>query len=219
MAATGKQLRARALLRAPLAVPVGAVHHDVRHRCQRLHVVYRGRHVEGATLSRKRRFDARLRPTALQRVEQTRLLPSDVSPRPEMHRELQIEARSQDVPAQVAPLVGFGHRPVQNADDVDELAPDVDVAVFGLDGVASDNAAFEQLVRGPAHDLPVLECTGLAFIGVAGQVARAIVFGHETPFEPGAGNPAPPRPLRPDSFTTAVTCSGDIEPRALSSAL
>src|SRR5690606_15137537 len=57
----------------------------------------------------------------------------------------------------------------QDLRGLEELAPDVDVRVRGLDGVRADQAPLDEGVRGPADQLAVLEGPRLGFVRVAEQ--------------------------------------------------
>src|SRR6185295_3590870 len=77
----------------------------------------------------------------------------------------------------------------------DVFAADVDDAVVRADGVAGQQAAFDQQVGIVLHDLPVLAGARLALVGVDHQVVRplALLLGHEGPLQAGGeSRPAPP---------------------------
>ncbi len=75
------------------------------------------------------------------------------------------------------------NRLLQDARLVVELAPDVDEGGARLDREPGDQRALDELVRIPAHDLPILASTGLALVGVDTQVLRQLarLAGHEAP--------------------------------------
>ena len=65
--------------------------------------------------------------------------------------------------------------------------------------VGSDEAAFDELMRIPAHELAILERARLRLVGVAKQVVRlSLLLGHERPLHTGreASTTAPPQPGR-----------------------
>jgi len=102
--------------------------------------------------------------------------------------------------AQRAGGVGLGERPLHDGQRLGELAADVDVAHFGLDRMHRDQGALEQRVRGPAHDLPVLERPRLRLVGIHAQVVGLLLLlGHERPLQagrkPGTTAAAQPRVL------------------------
>src|SRR3546814_8048444 len=68
-----------------------------------------------------------------------------------------------------------------------ELATDIDITGVRTHGEAGEQAALDQLVRVPAHDVPVLAGPGFTLVGVDDQIVRAAVrlLRHERPFEAG----------------------------------
>ena len=73
--------------------------------------------------------------------------------------------------------VGLAHRLLHAGDGLRELATDVDVGRLRADRVGPHRAAFDQGVRGPAHDLAVLERARLGLVRVddeVGRLARAL---------------------------------------------
>src|SRR5215208_1058338 len=68
------------------------------------------------------------------------------------------------------------------------LAADVDEDVLRLDRVRGDQAAFQEPVRDPRHDLVVLEAAGLRLVGVDDEVVRLrdlLGLRHERPLASG----------------------------------
>src|SRR5690606_18127117 len=69
---------------------------------------------------------------------------------------------------------------------LEELSAAVDVDVLGANRVGADQASFDELVRIPADELPVLERAGLRLVRVADQVVGlAGVLRHEGPLHAG----------------------------------
>ncbi len=133
-------------------------------------------------------------PLTFQRTQQARLLPADVGARPAMYGQLQVVAASQDVLAQVAPLVSLGGGPFQPFRARDVFAPDVDKSVFHLAGVAGDNYPFDQAMRIVLDERPILEGARLALVGVADQVAGVNARWQKAPFDPGRKTGSAPTP-------------------------
>ena len=77
-------------------------------------------------------------------------------------------------------------RVAHDAISFDVFAADIDERGGGLNRHAGDHDAFENLEGIAFKDLPVLEGTRLAFVGVDGEIARtAVGRRHEGPLETG----------------------------------
>ena len=72
--------------------PLDAALEDVRHVRERLDVVHRRRHAEGAVLRRERRLLARLALLAFERLEQAGLFAADVGAGAAVHDDVVLEA-------------------------------------------------------------------------------------------------------------------------------
>ena len=79
-----------------------------------------------------------------------------------------------------------------------ELAADIDVGDLRADGITPDRAAFEEQVRVALHQEMIFERPGLAFVGIAGDVARLDLPVDELPLHSGrkAGATAAAQPRR-----------------------
>ena len=66
-----------------------------------------------------------------------------------------------------------------------ELTADIYVASVRAHSEGRDQAAFDQVMRIVAHDLPVLARTGFGFVGIDDEIVRTILhfLRHEGPFE------------------------------------
>ena len=136
---------------------------------------------------------------ALQGVEERRLLAADVTAGAHVQPHLEAVAGAQDVLAQVPAPRRPPRWPCQmRSADCSVFPPQEDVGDIGLDGVAADDQALDQLVRVSLHEQPVLEGARLHLVGVGDEVLRVrcvIAHGDEAPLPPG-GKPAPPLPRR-----------------------
>src|SRR5690606_12757833 len=181
-----EELGAGALLGPERTVPLGAVPDDVRDRADRLDVVDRGRHPEGADRGRERRLDPGLAPPALERVHEPCLLAADVGARAEMERHVDPDAGTEDVLSDQPGRVRFLDGPAEDLRRFEELATDVDVDVLRPDRVGGNQRALDELVRRPPDQLTVLEGARLGFVRVDQEVVRlAVVLRHEAPLHAG----------------------------------
>src|SRR5207247_11405614 len=106
----------------------------------------------------------------LQRREQPRLFAAEVSPCSAMDHDIQIEAAALDVPAEPALRVRFSDCTSEPFGRLEVLTSNVDVGFVAADRERGDDHAFEQRMRIPLEDVPILEGTGLAFVGVDHQI-------------------------------------------------
>ena len=153
MSADAEELRARALLGAPLAIPRATVGNDVRHRRQGLDVVDRGGHTEGAHGGGERGLHPGLAATAFQGVHEARLFTADIGTAAQMDGDVDVVARTQNVlahiPLGVRVFQGLG----ENLGGLEELTAAIDVDLLGADGVGRDEASLDELVDN--EEIPV----------------------------------------------------------------
>src|SRR4051794_12733163 len=166
--------------------PVRTVQHDGRHGGDGLPVVdHRGTGVEAGDRG-ERRLQPRLPAPALQRVQQRRLLAADVRARAGMNGDLEVEAGTEDVLAQVALGVGLLDRPHQPPVDVDDLPAKVDERVVAADRVRRDRDSLDQELRRREHQRDVLAGARLGLVRVHHEVTRSAVrLGQEAPLHAG----------------------------------
>ena len=198
VAAHAVQLGAAVLFRSERGKPFGTVLHDQRHVAERLDVVHRRRRVVEPDDGGKGRLVARLRALAFERLEQRRLLARLVGAGAAMHEHVAVEAGPEHALADETARVGFRDRLLEHVLHVEELAADIDVGDLGADGVAGNRAPLDQQVRVALHQQVILESPRLAFVGVAGDIARLLGLPvDELPLhagrEPGAAAAAQPR--------------------------
>ncbi len=115
-----------------------------------------------------------------------------------MHPNVDRHAGALNVFADVACPAGLSDRLLEDSRSQDKLAPYIDVSGLGSNRVTGQNDPFQHLVRIALDKLTVFKRTGLAFVGIAAEVTRALVIlGEETPLDPGgeagAATPAEPR--------------------------
>src|SRR4051812_6675706 len=95
---------------------------------------------------RERRLEARLAPVAPERVEQRGLLTADVRPGAAVDRHLEVEARAEDVRAEVAGGVRLANGRFEPAPGMHELTAQVDEGMATTDRVRRDDRAFDHRV-------------------------------------------------------------------------
>ena len=170
---------------------------DFRHAEQRLHVVDGRRLAEQAGLRGERRLVPRLRPLALDRVAQGRLLAGDVRAGSPPDLDVEGEALAHDVRTEEPPGTGLLDGVPQPRLGQRVLTPDVEVALLRTAGIAHDRDGFQQGERVFLHQHPVFEGARLGFVGVADDVVRPDrVGGHRLPLHRGRERrPAPAEQL------------------------
>ena len=171
---------------------------DVRHVGERLDVVDQGRPAVEALHRREWRLQPRVAALALERVEQRRLLAADVGAGAAVDDQLQVAVGAEDVLAEVAGLIRFGDRGVEDVGLRVVLAADEDEGVADAGGERGDRDPLDQLVRVALHQLAVLEGARLGLVGVAAEVlVDAAAAGQEAGLlahrEAGAAAAAQPR--------------------------
>src|SRR5262249_1458386 len=133
---TGNGVEPRATLalgaetREPLRAPVD----DVRHRRAGLHGVDDGGMAEGALHGGEGRLDLGPALLALERGEEARLLPADVSPRAPMQHHVKVHAGALDVLAEQAGRVSLADGAVEDPPRLHVLAADIYEAQMRADG-------------------------------------------------------------------------------------
>src|SRR5512134_174052 len=187
MPADTKNARARALWwRTDGPKPFRSPIDDVRQIRERFHVIDHSRLVIESMRGGKRRLDARQAAFAFQRFEQCSFFPAYIGAGSPMHPDLNREAGSLDVFTDVACPAGLADRLLQDPGSQDKLASYINVRRLGSDRVTGQDDPFQDLVGVALDQLAVLERPGLTFIGVAAEIAGALVIlGQESPFNAG----------------------------------
>src|SRR5690242_18958685 len=126
-----------------------------------LDIVDGGRAAVEARAGRERRLEARLALLALEAPEHRHLFTADVGARSAVDEDVEVVAAARRVLAEQAGVVAFLDRLPEHFGLADELAPDVDVGGARPHREASDERAFQKLVRIVADDLAVLARPGL----------------------------------------------------------
>ncbi len=96
-----------------------------------------------------------------------------------MDDQLEVAVAAEDVRPQVARLIRFGDRGVEDVGLLVVLAADEDEGVAGVGGEGGDRDPLDQLVRVALHQLAVLEGAGLGLIRVAAEVLGHLAAGQE----------------------------------------
>src|SRR5690554_8225583 len=88
-------------------VPLHTIADDGRHVAQRFHVVDAGRLAPHTHCGGEGRLGTGTGPATFQRVDKGSFLPADITSGTGVHEELEVEARTENVPAQQACGLGF----------------------------------------------------------------------------------------------------------------
>ena len=152
-------------------------------------IVDGGRAAVEAGIGRERRLEARLPLLAFQAFQQGGFLAADIGAGAAVDVDIEVPARAAGVAADQPGGIGLLDRGLQALGLAVEFAADIDIRRVGAHCETGDQAAFDQLVRIVAHDVPVLAGAGLGFVGIDDQIVRAavalVVRRHEGPFEAG----------------------------------
>ena len=148
------------------------MHGDLGDLAQGFDVVHHGRLVHVAAGDRERRPDARLAGFAFERLDQGRLFAADVGAGTEMDLDVEIEAAdagnvlAEQLLRPHAGQVGLELRP-----QVAVFGTQVEQTELGADRIGGNHHAFENAAGIRLEQDAVLEGAGLAFVGVADDVA------------------------------------------------
>lgn len=181
--ATGRdELSSRALADANASVGV-ATHFDDRHDGgDGFHVIYHRGTVPKPLYGREWRLEAGIATLAFEAFEQGGLLAADVGTRPDLHVAIVVEAAAENVLAEQSGGVSLVNRLFEDAQDVEILAPNVDVRSPCPQRKAAGYHPFDEQVRDALHQVAVLESAGFALVGIADEVAwHSLRLGQEAP--------------------------------------
>lgn len=182
MAAGRDEFRARALADANASVGVAAHFDDGHDGGDGFHVVYHRGAIPKALDSWERRLKAGITTLAFEAFEQGSLLTADVGTCPDLNVAVVVEAAAEDVLAEQSSGISLVNRLFEDAQDVEILAPDVDVRGVRPQRKAADYHALHQQVRDALHQVAVLESARLALVSIADEVAgHALRLGQEAP--------------------------------------
>ena len=187
VAGDGEQLGAAVVLVTERGEPVGTATEDGGTDGDGLDVGDGGGTAEDADTGGERRLETGLALSALQTLNEGRLLSADVGACSTVEEDVKVIARSTGVATDEAGGVGLVDGLVEDDGLVEVLATDVDVGGAGAHGVTSEEAALDELVRVLPHDLAVLAGAGLGLVGVDDEEGGPAVglLGHEGPLEAG----------------------------------
>lgn len=89
-----------------------------------------------------------------------------------MKEDIEVITGAAGVLSNQALFVGFLNRTLEDGGFVVEFAPDIDVGRGTIHSSTGDKTAFDKFMGILAHDLAVLACSRLAFIGIDDEIAR-----------------------------------------------
>src|SRR5271155_1874207 len=175
--------------------PARAATQDHRYDRDRLDIVDRGRAAIETDLRREGRLQARLALAAFKTFEQPGFLAANIGASAAMQVEFKIPAGATGVFADQAGVIGLVDGGLEALCLVIKLAADIDIASVDTHADRGEQAAFDQLVRVVADDVPVLAGAWLTLIGIDAKIGRTVaLLWHERPLEagrePGAAAPA-----------------------------
>ena len=173
LAAQADDARAGVARRAQRGVRVTAHLQHVPDVAERLDVVDDGRaHVQAKHGREVRRLDTRVRPLALERLDEAGFLAANVRARAAVHVDLKIVAGAANAPAEEALGPGLVDGSVEDSCALGKFAANVNVGQLHVVGVARQDHALDELVRILVDDLSVLERARLGFVGVTDEINR-----------------------------------------------
>ena len=187
VAGDGEQLGAAVVLVTERGEPVGTTTEDGGTDGDGLDVGDGGGAAEDADAGGERRLETGLALSALEALDEGRLLSADVGARSAVEEDVEVVSRSAGVATDEAGGVGLVDGLVEDDGLVEVFATDVDVGGTGAHGVTGEEAALDELVRVLSHDLPILAGAGLGLVGVDDKEGGPTVglLGHEGPLEAG----------------------------------
>src|SRR5579871_2580546 len=132
-------------------------------------VIDDGRLTKQSHLRREWRFAAGLTSQTFNRVEQRRLLATDVGPGAAANLNVKINTAPKNILAQKPALAGGLDGVLQPLTGQRIFTAKINEAVLATDGAASDGHGFNERVRIAFHHDAVLKRVGFGFVGVADE--------------------------------------------------
>ena len=210
----GEELPAHRVADALVGPPLRAALHDHRHVGEGLHRVDQRRPAVQAVVAGERRLVARLAAVALHALQQRGLLAEDVAAGRDEHLDVQPPPAAAGVRPDHACRAQRVQLGAQHVLLGAVLVPDEHPALLGAHDGHAEQQPLQHQVRLGGQDLPVLERARLGLVGVADGVLdarRAAMPRTSSHFCP-VGNPAPPIPRSPESFSVCTIVSGSSSP-------
>ncbi len=197
VAAHADELVPREARLAEAAPPRDALAQDAGGVGEGLHVVHQRRLIPQPRRARKGRLVAGLAAPVLHALEQRGLLAEDVAAGRDEDLDVETQPASEDVVAQRSRGARLVDRALERMPLRRILVADEDEAALRAYAPCRERHPLEHEVRQVAQDLPILEGSGLALVGVADDEAgRRRLAGHERPLAAGrkAGAAHAPQP-------------------------
>src|SRR6266851_2192660 len=169
---SGNAQHARAAVpgRAAAGVFLAAFENNGRHSAKRFNVVDDGWASVETDNGREGRLDARIASLAFERFHQSGFFAAFVGARTGVHDQIKIEARAEDIVAQVVARIRFVESGLHDVEDVAIFAANVDEAFRRAYRASRNDDAFDHLVRVHLHQWTVFAGAGLGFICVADDI-------------------------------------------------
>ena len=138
-----------------------------------------------SNISRKWRLESWFSLFPFDWFNERRFLATNIGTSTSMDEDVEVVSRSTCILSNESSFVSFLDGDLEVTGFVVELSSDVNICCSSTHGSSSDQTTFDQLVGIMSHDLPILACSRLTFVGIHNQVLRPSIrgFSHETPLE------------------------------------
>ena len=176
LAHQGEDLGAGAVGHPDAGIPLGPMVNDVGDVGPGLDVVDHRGAVPQALFHRVGRPGDGLADPALDGGQEGRLLAADKGAGAAVDLDIEVEPRSQDVPAQESQGAGLLDGDVESPHRKRIFGPDIEIALFGAHGPGADGHALQHGMGVAFHDGPVHEGARVAFVAVGDDKDRPRVF-------------------------------------------
>src|SRR6266542_2101150 len=171
-----ENLRAAVVGTAEIENCLSAVVQNPWHGREGLGIVDRRRFAVEAVACGKRRLEPRQPLLAFERLEERGLLAADIRAVAVMVVQMKGETAAKNVVTEEARPVCFLQRFLTALVFIPDLAVDIVVTALAAHGVGGDRHALDQDMRVVAQDVPILERSRFALIGIADEILLARVL-------------------------------------------
>src|SRR3954454_8612695 len=170
------------------------------HIAQSLDVLDDGRLAEEARYLREWGLCARMRPFALQSVQQSGFFTTDIPARTDVQVQFKVEAGPENIRSEIPALFCLSQSKGEPLRRAPVFASQENVPDLSLNGIRGDSHALDELVRIALHQNAVFESARLHLVRIRPQVFRPWrirTHGHEAPLHcRRKAGPSPPAQIR-----------------------